>query len=108
MEFSSAKDEVTASLITRPALGESVGAGGVYTVVCHDANGSLKWTDSFHNLVVNQGLQDMNTKYFSGAAYTAAWYSGFACGLDRKHSLHWHSQDSNVWYGYHCRPLGYS
>jgi hypothetical protein len=80
MEFSSAKDEVTASLITRPALGESVGAGGVYTVVCHDAGGNLKWTDSFHNLVVNQGLQDMNTKYFLGSAYTATWFLGLVTG----------------------------
>lgn len=80
MEFSSAKDEVTASLITRPVFGDSVGASGVYTVVCHDAGGNLKWTDSFHNLVVNQGLQDMNTKYFSGSAYTAAWFLGLVTG----------------------------
>ena len=80
MEFSSAKDEVTASLATSRGLGESVGAGGVYTVVCHDAGGNLKWTDSFHNLVVSQGLQDMNTKYFTGAAYTAAWYLGLVTG----------------------------
>lgn len=80
MEFSSAKDEVTASLATSRGLGESVGAGGVYTVVCHDTNGNLKWTDSFHNLVVNQGLQDMNTKYFLGSAYTAAWFLGLVTG----------------------------
>ena len=80
MEFSSAKDEVTASLITRPVFGDSVGASGVYTVVCHDAGGNLKWTDSFHNLVVNQGLQDMNTKYFSGSAYTATWFLGLVTG----------------------------
>ena len=80
MEFSSAKDEVTASLATSRGLGESVGAGGVYTVVCHDTNGNLKWTDSFHNLVVNQGLQDMNTKYFLGSAYTATWFLGLVTG----------------------------
>ena len=80
MEFSSAKDEVTASLATSRGLGESVGAGGVYTVVCHDAGGNLKWTDSFHNLVVNQGLQDMNTKYFLGSAYTATWFLGLVTG----------------------------
>ena len=80
MEFSSAKDEVTASLATSRGLGESVGAGGVYTVVCHDTNGNLKWTDSFHNLVVNQGLQDMNTKHFLGSAYTATWFLGLVTG----------------------------
>ena len=80
MEFSSAKDEVTASLATSRGLGESAGAGGVYTVVCHDAGGNLKWTDTFHNLVVNQGLQDMNTKYFLGSAYTATWFLGLVTG----------------------------
>jgi hypothetical protein len=55
-------------------------AGGVYTVVCHDADGNLKWEESTHNLVVNQGLQDMNTKYFSGSSYTAAWYLGLITG----------------------------
>ena len=55
-------------------------AGGVYKVVCHDADGNFKWEESTHNLVVNQGLQDMNTKYFKGSAYTAAWYLGLVTG----------------------------
>jgi hypothetical protein len=79
-EKSSAKDIVSAGIAVRPQSAEGVGAGGVYTVVCHDANGNMKWTDSFHNLVVNQGLQDMNSKYFSGSGYTAAWYLGLVTG----------------------------
>ena len=55
-------------------------AGGVYKVVCHDADGNFKWEETPHNLVVNQGLQDMNTKYFSGSSYTAAWYLGLITG----------------------------
>ncbi len=55
-------------------------AGGVYTVECHDAEGNLKWEETTHNLVVNQGLQDMNTKYFAGSSYTAAWYLGLITG----------------------------
>ena len=55
-------------------------AGGVYKVECHDAQGNLKWEESTHNLVVNQGLQDMNTQYFKGSAYTAAWYLGLITG----------------------------
>ena len=51
-------------------------AGGVYKVVCHDADGNFKWEETTHNLVVNQGLQDMNSKYFTGSSYTAAWYLG--------------------------------
>jgi hypothetical protein len=51
-------------------------AGGVFHVQCHDAQGSLKWEAKEHNLVVNVGLQDMNTKYFTGSGYTATWYLG--------------------------------
>jgi hypothetical protein len=55
---------------------EKLKAGGVFTVQCFDKDGNLKWTEENHNLVVNEGLQDMNTKYFSGSGYTAAWYIG--------------------------------
>ena len=55
---------------------EKLKAGGVFTVKCFDKDGNLKWTEENHNLVVNVGLQDMNNKYFTGSAYTAAWYIG--------------------------------
>jgi len=55
---------------------EKLKAGGVFTVQCFDKDGNLKWAEENHNLVVNQGLQDMNTKYFSGSGYTAVWYIG--------------------------------
>ena len=61
-------------------LNNKAQAGGVYKVVCHDADGNFKWEESTHNLVVNEGLQDMNTKYFSGSSYTAAWYLGLITG----------------------------
>jgi hypothetical protein len=80
MEFSSAKDQVSASLVTRPGLGESVGAGGVYTVTCVGADGVEKWTDTFHNLVVNQGLANMNGAYLAGTAQTTTWYLGLVTG----------------------------
>jgi hypothetical protein len=32
------------------------------------------------NLVVDEGLQDMNTKYFKGSAYTAAFFLGLITG----------------------------
>jgi hypothetical protein len=55
---------------------EKVKAGGVFTVKCFDSEGNLKWVEENHNLVVNVGLKDMNDKYFTGSAYTAAWYIG--------------------------------
>jgi len=80
MEHSKASDSVTAGMITQRTGGERVGAGGVFTVTCVGADGKEKWSDTFHNLVVNQGLQDMNSKYFVGAGYTAAWFLGLVQG----------------------------
>jgi len=80
IETSKAQDLVSASLIANKGSTESVGAGGVYTVTCVGADGVEKWSDTFHNLVVNEGLQDMNSKYFKGAGYTAGWYIGLVSG----------------------------
>ena len=79
-ETSKAQDSVSASLVTNKGAAERVGAGGVFTVTCVGADGVEKWSDTFHNLVVNQGLQDMNSKYFQGSGYTAAWYLGLVQG----------------------------
>lgn len=54
--------------------------GGVFKVTCYGPDGKLKWEDEFHNLVVNEGLQDLNNKYFKGSNYTAAWYLGLVLG----------------------------
>lgn len=59
---------------------EHGGFGGIFTVTCFDADGNLKWEDSFHNLVVNEGLQNLNTQFFKGSGYTAAWYLGLVTG----------------------------
>lgn len=79
-ENSKAQDAVSASLTANKGATERVGAGGVYTVTCIGADGVEKWSDTFHNKVVNQGLQDMNSKYFQGSGYTAAWYLGLVEG----------------------------
>ena len=55
---------------------EKTKAGGVFKLQCFDSKGSMKWEAESHNLVVNQGLQDMNTKYFTGTSYTATWFLG--------------------------------
>jgi hypothetical protein len=54
--------------------------GGVFNVTCFDAEGNLKWEDEFRNLVVNVGLQELNTQFFKGSGYTAAWYLGLVTG----------------------------
>lgn len=80
MEFSSAKDQVSASLVTKPGLTDTVGAGGVYTVTCVGADGVEKWSDTFHNLVMNGGLANMNGVYFAASAQSTTWYLGLVTG----------------------------
>ena len=79
-ETSKAQDVVTATLITNPNSGESASAGGVYWVTCIGPDGQVKWSDDFHNLVVNEGLQDMNNKYFRSTGYTTVLYLGLVSG----------------------------
>lgn len=69
-------DQVTAGLVMGTRSANIAEATGVYKIQCFDKHGNLKWEAESQNLVVNGGLQDMNAKYFTGSAYTAAWYIG--------------------------------
>lgn len=79
-ETSKAQDIVSAGLITNPVAVDSVGAGGVYTVTCVGPDGVEKWSDTFHNLVMNGGLANMNSVYFASGTQTTTWYLGLVTG----------------------------
>ena len=72
----SSQDTIGAMLTRASSAEGHAQAGGVFSIECRDSEGNLKWSEALHNLVVNVGLQDMNTKYFSGTTYTATWYIG--------------------------------
>jgi hypothetical protein len=55
-------------------------AGGVYTIQCVGADGQVKWEQNTPNLVVNQGLQNMNTTYFNSGTQVTTWYVGLITG----------------------------
>ncbi len=76
IENSKSSEVVASSTARKTGFVENMSAGGVFTVTCVDKNGTEKWVSIAPNLVVNVGLQDMNTKYFAGSSYTAAWYVG--------------------------------
>ena len=80
IETAQSVDAVAASVTRQSGSLEKALAGGVFTITCYDKDGNLKWEDSAKNLVVNEGLKDMNDKYFSGSGYTAAWYLGLITG----------------------------
>jgi len=75
-EKAKSTDVMSGSVQKGKGVAEGLKGGGVFTVTCFDKDGNLKWEAESHNLVVNVGLQDMNTKYFKGSGYTAAWYIG--------------------------------
>lgn len=79
-EVAKSTDSVIAGMVAGTQSVQQASGGGVFTIQCFDKDGNLKWEDSKHNLVVNTGLQDMNTQYFKGSAYTAALYLGLVTG----------------------------
>lgn len=80
IEKAKSVDQVSAGLVARQGSDERIKAGGVFHFQCFDKDGNLKWEESTHNLVVNTGLQMMNTQFFKGSSYTAAWYLGLITG----------------------------
>jgi hypothetical protein len=80
IENSKSSEIVAGTTARKTGFVEDMSAGGVFTVTCLDKDGNEKWVDIAPNLVVNTGLQDMNTKFFTGSAYTAAWYVGLVNG----------------------------
>jgi len=73
-------DKVGACTLLGGSTVSAAGGAGVFTIQCFGQDGKLKWEEKNPNLVVNVGLKDMNAKYFSGSAYTAAWYVGLITG----------------------------
>jgi hypothetical protein len=79
-EKASSSDKAVASVNVGGEFKSGARGGGVFHFKCYDKDGNLKWEDSAHNLVVNEGLQLMNDEFFTGSSYTAAWYLGLVTG----------------------------
>lgn len=59
---------------------DSLGFSTLYQIECLGPDGKLKWSEEFHNLVVDEGLDDNLDKYFKGSAYTASHFVGLTDG----------------------------
>jgi hypothetical protein len=73
-------DTVASGLIAKTSASERGGAGGVFTVTCFDKDGNLKWETTEHNLVVNEGLQNMNNVYLGATSKNANLFLGLITG----------------------------
>ena len=69
-ELSNFGDHAKVTMQTNATDNESLGIAGSYHVVCRDANGNVKWEDSFPNLVNAIGKELMLDTLLSGSSYT--------------------------------------
>ena len=63
-------DNAVAIWDTNAADNETVGIAGYYNVTCNDAQGNLKWEESFPNLVNAIGKQLLLDTLLKGSSYT--------------------------------------
>jgi hypothetical protein len=74
-------DSAVATLQAKADGQETVSIAGYYHVECRDAQGNLKWTDEFPNLVVAVGKELMLDTLLKGSAYTVVGpYLGLISG----------------------------
>jgi hypothetical protein len=69
-----ASGEVVMSGAVKPGMKFKI--ENIYLVEALDDQGNLKWVEEFHNVVVDEGCNDLLDKYFKGSTYTAAHYVG--------------------------------
>jgi hypothetical protein len=69
-EIGSCGDQAEISLQANATSNETVGIEGIYHVECRDAQGNLKWTEDFPNLVNAVGKQLMLDTLLKGSSYS--------------------------------------
>jgi hypothetical protein len=69
-ESGSCGDYAVATLQTNASIPEGMGVEGFYHVECRDAQGNLKWTEEFPNLVVAAGKQLLLDTLLKGSVYS--------------------------------------
>jgi hypothetical protein len=69
-ELGSCGDNAVATLQANVTVPEIVGIEGYWKAECRDANGNLKWSEEFPNLVVAVGKQLMVDTLMRGSSYS--------------------------------------
>ena len=73
-EKSGAGNSIRVEIERHPAMAENARPGSVWDWECFDKNGGLKWRESVHNLVTNEGLDHYLDVALSSATQITAWY----------------------------------
>jgi hypothetical protein len=97
-ELSGFGDSAQATLQTKAELPEGALIAGHYHVVCHDADGNLKWEETFPNLVVAVGKQLMfDTLLSTSGTYTTVGpYLGLISGTSNTYAAN-NTMSSKSW-----------
>jgi len=74
VEFAGIKFD--SELIAGGAIKQGAKAYGQWKVECFDKDGKLKWSDDFHNLVTNQGLNHILSIVLAAGTQITSWYVG--------------------------------
>lgn len=69
-------DRAEAGLVANTRFAAAVGVQAHYEFECVAPDGEVRWRDGFTNLITNEGLDDLLSKYLKGSSYTATWYVG--------------------------------
>lgn len=73
-------DTASASLQARRTGRDGARLGGVFSVMCHDQDGNLRWQDEAHNIVTNAGLNHVLDATLSAGTQITTWYVGLTDG----------------------------
>lgn len=65
-----------AGLIGRSDFAERAKIRGDWEVECRDKDGNLKWVERFHNIVTNEGLNELLNQTLAGQTQITTWYVG--------------------------------
>lgn len=78
------KDIAVASVQSLRQVASGIKLQGIFHSQCFRPNGELRWEDTVHNLVVNEGLNYALNVIFGGVSpevYQQSWYVGLVSGL---------------------------
>jgi len=73
-EKSGAGNSIHIETERHPNIAENARTGSIWDWECYDKNGGLKWCESVHNLVTNEGLDHYLGVTLSSVTQITSWY----------------------------------